>query len=360
MGKESYSGEKKEIKQIVVKKLFGTLDHTIPLYEDGTTILVGPSGIGKTVILKLLNELFSKSNKILQTIPFDEFRVDFEDNTSLWVTKGREYSQEQSKLTFHFRDEREQEHFYTLASPAPHKILAERPFGLSTDNYATFKHSHTDHKMERALPTGEILSSEDILQGSQGPLDEMPQWLVEVRQSVPIHFIDTQRLSYVLRTVKPNGSDIQAMVIPTVDAYAEELAELLKTDQAASPELAYNIERLQIEINKLFLYKEMSINQEKGFVFTDDSGTQLAPHDLSLGEQNVLALFYDLIFHVAPGALVLIDEPDVSLHVVWQREFLSTLWGVATARSGLLLVTHSPSFIPDSWDMVVPLKKKVA
>ncbi len=24
-----------EIKQIVVKKLFGTLDHTIPLYEDG-------------------------------------------------------------------------------------------------------------------------------------------------------------------------------------------------------------------------------------------------------------------------------------------------------------------------------------
>jgi predicted ATP-binding protein involved in virulence len=107
MEKETYSGKKREIKQIVVKKLFGTFDHTIPLYEDGTTILVGPSGIGKTVILKLLNELFSKSNKILQTIPFDEFRVDFEDNTSLWVTKEREHSQEQSKLTFHFRDERE-------------------------------------------------------------------------------------------------------------------------------------------------------------------------------------------------------------------------------------------------------------
>jgi predicted ATP-binding protein involved in virulence len=86
MGKETRSEKKKEIKQVIVKKLFGTFDHTIPLYEDGTTILVGPSGIGKTVILKLLNELFSKSNKILQTIPFDEFRVDFEDNTSLWVT----------------------------------------------------------------------------------------------------------------------------------------------------------------------------------------------------------------------------------------------------------------------------------
>ena len=104
----------------------------------------------------------------------------------------------------------------------------------------------------------------------------------------------------------------------------------------------------------------MSVNQEKGFVFTDANGASLAPHELSLGEQNVLALFYELLFHVVPGALVLIDEPEVSLHVVWQRDFLETLWGVATSRSGLLIVTHSPSIIRDVWDMVVPLKKKAA
>lgn len=361
MREEAYTGKKREIKQIAVKKLFGTLDHTIPLYEDGTTILVGPSGIGKTMILKLLNDLFSKSNKILQTIPFDEFRVDFEDDTSLWVTKECERSQEQPKLTFHFRDEREQEHLCTLELPSPHKVAAEHSFLVSTGDYATSERDYADHEMERVLPTGEILSSEDILQGSQGPSSaeghEIPQWLAEVRQSVPIHFIDTQRLSHILRTVKPHGSSIQVTVIPTVDAYAEELAELLKTDQATSPELAYRIERLITEINKLFVYKEMSVNQEKGFVFTDASGAQLAPHDLSFGEQNVLALFYELLFKVAPGSLVLIDEPEVSLHVVWQREFLQTLWGVATSRSGLLIVTHSPSLLEDYWDGVVPLKK---
>jgi len=60
--------EKKKIKQIVVKKLFGIFDHTIPLnQEERTTIVVGPSGFGKTVILKLLTDLFSQSNKTLGT-----------------------------------------------------------------------------------------------------------------------------------------------------------------------------------------------------------------------------------------------------------------------------------------------------
>ena len=136
VGGETYIGKKREIKRIVVKKLFDTFSHTIPLYEDGTTILVGPSGIGKTMILKLLNDLFSKSNKILQTIPFDEFRVDFEDNTSFWVTKEREHSQEQPKLTFHFRDEREQEHLYTLELPSPHKVAADIPLPKNLPNYS--------------------------------------------------------------------------------------------------------------------------------------------------------------------------------------------------------------------------------
>jgi energy-coupling factor transporter ATP-binding protein EcfA2 len=361
MTDEVYTAKRREIKQIVVKKLFGTLDHTIPLYEDGTTILVGPSGIGKTVILKLLNELFSKSNKILQTIPFGEFRVDFEDNTSFWVTKDCERPREQSQLTFHFRDESEQERIYTLDLPLPHKVAAEQSFLVSMGYDVIFEHTYADQGMERVLPTGEILSSADILQGSQEQPstteDQIPQWLAEVRQCVPIHFIDTQRLSHVLRTVKPNGAGMQIRVIPTVDVYAQELAELLRTDQAASPELSYKIEKLQKEINKLFVYKEMSVNPEQGFVFTDASGASLAPHELSLGEQNTLALFYELLFKLAPGAFVLIDEPDVSLHVVWQREFLGTLWGAASSRSGLLIVTHSPVLLEDHWDTVVPLKK---
>jgi len=41
--------------------------------------------------------------------------------------------------------------------------------------------------------------------------------------------------------------------------------------------------------------------------------------DLSSGEQQEVVMLYELLFCVQPGTLVLIDEPELSLHVVWQH-----------------------------------------
>src|SRR5580765_6818453 len=88
MGQEIVTEKKKRIKQISVTNLFGVFNHTIPLYlEDRITIIHGPNGFGKTAILKLVDALFSRDNRILRTTPFDEFRIDFDDNTSFWLKK---------------------------------------------------------------------------------------------------------------------------------------------------------------------------------------------------------------------------------------------------------------------------------
>ncbi len=69
------------IKEISVKKLFGTFDHTIPLnMEDRVTVIIGPNGYGKTSLLKLINAVFSYDIETILTIPFEEMRVDFEDS----------------------------------------------------------------------------------------------------------------------------------------------------------------------------------------------------------------------------------------------------------------------------------------
>jgi len=50
------------IKKITVKKLFGMFCHEIPLnMDDHITIIHGPNGIGKTILLKMLNALFRSS-----------------------------------------------------------------------------------------------------------------------------------------------------------------------------------------------------------------------------------------------------------------------------------------------------------
>lgn len=77
---------------------------------------------------------------------------------------------------------------------------------------------------------------------------------------------------------------------------------------------------------------------------------------LSSGEQHELVLFHHLLFEVRRDSLVLIDEPEISLHVAWQTSFLSDLDKINRLLGvHFLLATHSPSIISDRWDLTVGL-----
>lgn len=130
-------------------------------------------------------------------------------------------------------------------------------------------------------------------------------------------------------------------------------------------EVANKIELLKNIINSKFAYsyKDMNFDKNKGFVFKtlyqssiSDSNT-LSPTDLSSGEQHELVLLYELLFKVKPKSLVLIDEPELSLHVGWQVQFLNDLQDIVKlADLDILMATHSPDIIQDRWDLTVELK----
>jgi len=100
----------------------------------------------------------------------------------------------------------------------------------------------------------------------------------------------------------------------------------------------------------------MSISKKKGFIFETSDGQSISPADLSSGEQHELVLNYELLFKVQPNSLILIDEPELSLHVVWQQQFLKDLQEIIKlAGFDVLLATHSPEIINDRWDLTVEL-----
>jgi predicted ATP-binding protein involved in virulence len=56
--------------------------------------------------------------------------------------------------------------------------------------------------------------------------------------------------------------------------------------------------------------------------------------------------------------LILIDEPEMSLHVAWQRKFLEEISEIVKlAKLDIILATHSPQIINDRWDLTVKLKE---
>lgn len=64
-------------------------------------------------------------------------------------------------------------------------------------------------------------------------------------------------------------------------------------------------------------------------------------HQLSSGEKQIVSLFSHLYLSGGSNYFVLIDEPELSLSVTWQRRFLLDI-REAGFCSGLVAVTHSP------------------
>ena len=113
---------------------------------------------------------------------------------------------------------------------------------------------------------------------------------------------------------------------------------------------------LEILNTKRLSFKQISISEEKGFVFKNAKGKELSANQLSSGEQHELVLLYQLLFKVPENSLILIDEPEISLHISWQKEFLNDLEDIIKLRDfDIVLSTHSPSIINGNWDFTVSL-----
>lgn len=130
-------------------------------------------------------------------------------------------------------------------------------------------------------------------------------------------------------------------------------------DQKFEPfnDLLDKIELLELIVNSRLLGKKLLVTDQDGLsVVHSATETQIALDALSSGEQHEVILMMNLLFHVPEGAIVLIDEPEISLHVAWQLAFLPDVRMIAEQVGFRFIVaTHSPQIINDEWDRAVRL-----
>ena len=92
--------------------------------------------------------------------------------------------------------------------------------------------------------------------------------------------------------------------------------------------------------NRRILIKEGHVRIES------PGGMSVEPHQLPSGEQQVLALFGELVRRLRPGAVILIDEIEISLHPALQRAVLAHLRELARVYDlQVLLTTHSMEIV---------------
>lgn len=111
-------------------------------------------------------------------------------------------------------------------------------------------------------------------------------------------------------------------------------------------------------INNRLTFKQIRITRDEGFQVVDEDNPQkvLQLSQLSSGEKQEIVLFYELIFDTKKGLLLLIDEPEISLHIAWQKQFLDDLVKVSEQTAVQVIVaTHSPQIISKYLDIQVDL-----
>lgn len=76
-----------KLKEFKVTKLFGTFNHTITFNtEKGVTIVIGENGLGKTIMLEMINSFFNKAFYYWSNILFEEAKIKFEDGENWIIT----------------------------------------------------------------------------------------------------------------------------------------------------------------------------------------------------------------------------------------------------------------------------------
>jgi energy-coupling factor transporter ATP-binding protein EcfA2 len=95
-------------------------------------------------------------------------------------------------------------------------------------------------------------------------------------------------------------------------------------------------------VNSFYAQKHVDFDLNQGLRILQPDGTRLSPGALSSGEQQLLLLFCNTVRARAQATIFIIDEPELSLNVKWQRRLIDSLLQLVSGSAvQFILATHS-------------------
>lgn len=354
------------LESIKIKKLFGLFDYHITLdISENITILTGPNGYGKTTILNIIYHFFNLDNKYFHELDFASITFYFQHQIFIEIEKeDNRVIHRNGKYEYKISDILSQTKTYLIKEQ---RLI--RPI-LESDKIDKEKEDKSNKANKPFLNTIELYAEElkklieekqlEAYQITQKLDSSFPKRLIEAKT-----VIDEATFKERFAKLKNKQSKLQQFGITTTEQeipdYNTESAKVLSVYLNDSEEKLSVYDDLLTKIDlfvsiisqKDFAFKTLQISSSKGFSFYQNKTLQpLSLTDLSSGEQQEVVLLYDLLFRTAANSLILIDEPEISLHVIWQKAFIDDLKRIAELKKiSFLVSTHSPQIINNYWGL---------
>lgn len=346
------------INSMAVTGLFGNSRNSIYKFNKDLNILTGKNGSGKTTIIKLVWSIIS-GNILLAlreinfkscTISTDEYicsvirtgpvsckielecdgvRYLFEDSSNDSDDNFGEYAEDQAKpfivskgRSIFFPTFRRIEGGFSISSAGSIRPRSGNKSNLDLDDTLVSisqRLSNQEHMFIAAISSQDIVSL--LLKRYASLSEEINAFQGKVTKSV----IEKIRQ---YEATKNTQEDANALLSKT-------RAEIEKIEEFSSKTLSpFHAVRSLVE--KLFQHSGISFGKRLNF---GDAADAVNSDALSAGEKQMLSFICYNAFY--KDSVIFIDEPELSLHIDWQRKLYSILESQKTGNQ-FIFATHSP------------------
>lgn len=372
---------------ISIRGLFGYFDYDISVQDGGITILTGPNGFGKSTIIRCLEAIANSNLSFFLGLDFEKIVISDSDiNKNLKIINKEdaliinEKKIDKRNVRYLMRGvnlEKEIDDFSQALSYQ--KVLREMKEILK-DVKLIQEQRLIKNLMPRRTIDRDGIKRHVAARGVIEQIREVPNKLYEKMQEVEKRYSQVSNeldSTYPERLFRQNEGvneeefqeklQLMSDKVNKLNKYGISKVKGLKnvsfrTEDARALKIYFEdfdqkyqeykefIECLELFVkivNKRFKFKYIEVTNDVGLRVVDEKqGHPIPLSKLSSGEQEIIVLFYELLFEVPKGTLLLIDEPEISLHITWQRLFMEDLEQIVKMKSVTVIVaTHSPQMI---------------
>lgn len=294
------------IKNIKIAHLFGNTNIEWRLKK--TNVLVGKNGMGKSTILQLIADAISQdtiydkanlcSQIIVELISNNKFMMRKSENNIINILGEQRFKEiiiENIRQTSEIPED-VKNNFLSM--------IGNENSILNQGNVVEFISSDNNEKIDYEFVSTINLnanSTQNIAMGN-GAIKNILDWEIQNELN---RLLD-------LKDEKLN------------DKFIKSLNEIFKESDKI---VSFN-EAMELE----FLFK----NEKLSFV------------NLSSGERQIIYTLLKVAIATKNNALILMDEPEISLHLSWQEKLITQIRTI-NPDSQLIIVTHSPAIVMNGW-----------
>ena len=144
----------------------------------------------------------------------------------------------------------------------------------------------------------------------------------------------------IINSIKLYKRDVPGPLMSSDDRSAEEVLDrvqsMIESLEDSRVEIMTPIESFREVVERLFKHVGIKIDSRLSF---GDAASAVSSDELSAGEKQMLSFLCYNAFH--KDAVFFIDEPELSLHVDWQRQLFNILRR-QNSTNQFIMATHSP------------------